>query len=168
MNRMGETSLLFLAMLAGAFLPSLAGCKDSLHGDSLYSRALTIMGQGSNFRVRVMEWSGVRGLFFFDDESVARMYMEIFPDNENSNIVMSQRKIGDNPKLMFRTDHSNQNVMLFLKNEADQHRIDMGIDIDGPDENAYLVYWNGDGKKQTLFGSFPYIGDQSIRKRIDQ
>ena len=153
-----EGALLLACLVVGAMVPVFAGWANTLTASQL-----SIIGVWPHRRVFFDPSTGGRAVWMFDDRWVARFSAGIFPDNRLVMLVFGQRDNGVNPKIMLRTDHENENGMLFLKNEADQHRIDMGLDIDGPDENAYLVYWNSNGKKRTVFGSFPYVKDQNIR-----
>jgi hypothetical protein len=119
---------------------------------------LGIPGTPQAFRILLSNDSvGGVGLYFFDNKNIDRLAFGAFPGGRLSCIGLSQRGNAVNPLLFLRLEGSNQNPMLFLKNHQDVHRLDMGLDIHRPDEDPYLVYWDAKGKKQAVFGEFPYL-----------
>ena len=100
---------------------------------------------------------GSGGFWFFDHGGHVRLSGCVFPGGELSCIGLMSPNVDINPKVFMRLDGTNQNGMLFFKNSRDQHRIDLGVDINDADENPYLVYFNREGKKHSVFGQFPYL-----------
>jgi len=97
------------------------------------------------------------GLFFYNANGHIRAEVSVFPGGGLASFGLMNPAVDINPHVFIRTDGANPSPMVFFKNNKDQHRIDLGLDISDPNQNPYLVYFDRQGHQHRVFGTFPYL-----------
>lgn len=127
-------------------------------GTNTFQDRLYISPNGAHETIGIVRLAGNgSGVFFWNAQNHVRLGASVYPDGRLSNFGLVSKNVDINPKVLFRMDGANPGPMVFFKNNRDQHRIDLGLDINSEDEDAYLVYFDNRGEQHAVFGRFPYV-----------
>jgi hypothetical protein len=94
------------------------------------------------------------GFYFYNAEDHNRLMAGIYPENPAEPLVsLSPDNASNAVKGLLRLAGGNHSGVVVVKDNADHDRVVMGLDLSGPDEEPFLVYFDKSGKK-AVFGRF--------------
>lgn len=93
-------------------------------------------------------------LFFFNGQGHTRLLGGIYPENPaNPLLALTPDDTTTNVKELIRLAGGNQSGVIVIKDKPATDRLVMGLNLDHPDEEPFLAYFEK-GQKKLLFGNF--------------
>lgn len=92
-------------------------------------------------------------LSFFNTQGQALLELGLDPTGLPEIRLMSQKN-NPNPKLVLRLAGTNESAQIVFRDNKNKDRMLMGLDPAKNTEDPYLVYYDKDGKKKTVFGDY--------------
>jgi hypothetical protein len=139
--------LLQLALLNGRTLRASLG--EWIRGSGL------VLHSGDSGRAVVQKAAGDgSALFFLNTGGNARLQAAIYPETPaNPLLALSPDDRTSNVKGLLRLAGGNHSGVVVLKDKPAGDRLVLGLNLNHPDEEPFLAYWEN-GRRKLLFGSF--------------
>jgi hypothetical protein len=92
-------------------------------------------------------------LSFFNTQGQPLLEMGLDPSGHPEIRLISQKN-NPNPKLVLRLAGSNESAQIVFRDNKSKDRMIMGLDPSKTSEDPFLVYFDKNGKKKTVFGEY--------------
>jgi hypothetical protein len=133
-------ALLVAASPAGAQLSALLGDHLSLRD-----------AHGRRYIDAAKSAGGGHAIFFLDGQDRSRMEVGLYDDGLPMVVLESQQHTA---KAILRLAGSNHSGVLVFKDKQNRDRMILGLDMNGLDEQPFLVTFDAQGRKKVVFGAY--------------
>jgi hypothetical protein len=152
---MKTKSLLTLAVFS--FLGGFAGQLAIAASPAMASKALSYLSLADDSNAKGIEMyvhNGSPAQNFYTSDGKLRLQMGTYTaEGERGMPLASFNDNGGNVKMLLRLAGENESPVLIMKDKQHRDRIVMGLGLSG-NEEPFLVIYDQNGNKKTLFGSF--------------